>query len=90
MKCDCSFSLEFDTAATAKKVLDSVKLDNGEWISSRLDGNKILCEASSDTIGGLLHTAEDFLACVALAEKMMRNKSEKRTILLAENCDGES
>lgn len=74
VKCDCSFSLEFENAEIAKKVLDSVKLDNGEWISSKLEGNMITCEASSDTIGGLLHTAEDFLACVALAEKMMRKK----------------
>jgi hypothetical protein len=59
---------------TAEKVLDSVRLDNGEWISSKLEDRRIICEASSDTIGGLLHTAEDFLACVALAEKMMKKK----------------
>jgi len=74
VKCECSFSLEFDSAETASKVLDSVKLDNGEWIAARLDDKRIVCEASSDTIGGLLHTAEDFLACIALAEKMMRKK----------------
>jgi len=87
VKCDCSFSLEFENAETAKKVLDSVRLDNGEWISSRLEGNKIMCETSSESIGGLLHTAEDFLACVALAEKMMRKKSEKGAILPSESCD---
>jgi tRNA threonylcarbamoyladenosine modification (KEOPS) complex Pcc1 subunit len=74
VKCECSFSLEFDSAETARKILDSVKLDNGEWIAARLDGNRIVCEASSGTIGGLLRTAEDFLACLALAEKMMRKK----------------
>ena len=74
VKCLCSFSLEFDDIETAEKVLASVKLDNEEWISSRLEERRILCEASSDTIGGLLHTAEDFLACVALAEKMMKKK----------------
>lgn len=90
VKCDCSFSLEFEDAETAKKVLDSVRLDNGEWISSRLEGNRITCEASSDTIGGLLHTAEDFLACVALAEKMMKKRCEKGTILPSESHDGGS
>jgi hypothetical protein len=90
VKCDCSFSLEFENAEIAKKVLDSVKLDNGEWISSRLENNKIICEASADTIGGLLHTAEDFLACVALAEKMMKNKDEKGSILPSESHDDES
>jgi len=74
VKCSCSFSLEFEDSDAAKKVLDSVKIDNGDWISSRLEDNRIICEASSDSIGGLLHTAEDFLACVALAEKMMKKK----------------
>ena len=72
MKCDCSFSLEFDDVDRAKKILESVRLDNGEWISAELDGKRILCHASSETIGGLLHTAEDFLSCVSLAEKMLK------------------
>lgn len=71
-------------------MLESVKLDNGEWISSKLEDNKIICDAASDTIGGLLHTAEDFLACVALAEKMMKKKCEKNAILPSESHDDES
>lgn len=74
MKCDFSFSLEFESPEIAGKILDSVKLDNGKWISARREEAKIICQASSDSIGGLLHTAEDFLACVALAEKMMKKK----------------
>lgn len=72
VKCECEFTLEFEDAESAKKILESVRLDNGEWISAKLDGRKILCHASSETVGGLLHTAEDFLSCVSLAEKMVR------------------
>jgi hypothetical protein len=72
VKCDCDFSLEFEDADTAKKVLESVKLDNGEWISTKLDGRRIICHTSSDSVGGLLHTAEDFLSCVSLAERMIK------------------
>lgn len=72
MKCECEFSLEFEDEDKAKKILESVRLDNGEWIAARLDGRRIVCHASSESVGGLLHTAEDFLSCVSLAEKMMR------------------
>jgi len=72
VKCEFDFSLEFEDAEKAKKILESVRLDNGEWISAKLDGRRILCHANSESIGGLLHTAEDFLSCVSLAEKMMR------------------
>jgi hypothetical protein len=72
VKCECEFSLEFEDEDKAKKILESVRLDNGEWIAARLDGRRIVCHASSESVGGLLHTAEDFLSCVSLAEKMMR------------------
>jgi len=72
VKCEFEFSLEFEDADKAKKILDSVKLDNGEWISTSIDGRRIICRASSESVGGLLHTAEDFLSCVSLAEKMIR------------------
>ena len=72
MRCDCELSLEFENADEAKKILESVKLDNGEWISTKLEGRKILCHANSDSVGGLLHTAEDFLSCVSLAERMIK------------------
>ncbi len=72
MKCECDFSLEFENPDQASRILESVKLDNGEWISARLEGRKIICHASSDSVGGLLHTAEDFLACVSLAERMTK------------------
>jgi len=72
MKCDCDFSLEFEDADQAKKILESVRLDNGEWISARLEGRRIVCHASSDSVGGLLHTAEDFLSCISLAERMAK------------------
>lgn len=75
-KVDCKLEivLEFSDEAVAKKVLDSVTQDNGEWISTRQDCNRLFCSASSESIGGLLHTAEDFLSCVVLAEKMIRDR----------------
>ncbi len=66
--------LEFESPEVAGKIMDSIKIDNDDWISAKLQGNRIICEASSDTIGGMLHTAEDFLSCLALAEKMIKKK----------------
>jgi len=54
--------------------MHAVRLDNGEWISTRQEGNRLHCTAASDTLGGLLHTAEDFLSCVSLAERMQKKE----------------
>ena len=73
VKCECELILEFSDESEAAKVLGSVKQDNDEWISARQEANMIICSASSKSIGGLMHTMDDFLSCIALAEKMIRN-----------------
>ena len=72
-----SMTLEFTSQEDAKKMADSVRLDNGEYISTTIQGKKLICLANSDTLGGLLHTAEDFLSCISLADKMLRAKRSK-------------
>jgi len=72
VKCSLSLTLEFSSPEEAKKLLDSVRLDNGEYIAAHLDGKKIICLAGDESLGGLLHTVEDFLSCVSLAEKMVK------------------
>lgn len=66
--------MEFSDAEEARKILESVSQDNDKWISAHQEGSKILCKASSDTLGGILHTAEDFLSCVVLAEKVISGR----------------
>lgn len=74
MTCELEIILEFPDEETARKILDSVSQDNEQWISARLESKRIICSASSDSIGGILHTAEDFISCVVLAEKMLGKK----------------
>lgn len=74
VKCSLTLMLEFQDEATARNVMHAVCLENGDWISTRQEGNRLFCSAASDTPGGLLHTAEDFLSCVSLAEKMQKQK----------------
>lgn len=74
MKCSFSLTLEFRDEETAKNVMHAVRLDNGEWITTRREGSRLHCFATSDTLGGLLHTAEDFLSCVSLAERVQKKE----------------
>ena len=74
VKCSLTLTLEFRDESIARNVMHAVRLDNGEWISTRQEGNRLHCTAASDTLGGLLHTAEDFLSCVSLAERMQKKE----------------
>ena len=69
MKIQCRIELEFENAKIAQNVCDSVKPDDGEYIESRVEGNKIIAVAESDTILSLRSTIDDYLACVTLARK---------------------
>lgn len=69
MKIKCRLELVFEDEKTAQNVCDSLKPDDGDYIESRVEGNKIIAVAESDTILSLRSTIDDYLACVTLAQK---------------------
>jgi len=70
----CRLSLEFDSPDSAEKVQRSVELDNLGYVESRVDGNRIIAEIEAESIKSLLHTLDDFLACTAVASKIVSKK----------------
>lgn len=62
-------NLEFRSPRLAEIVAKAVELENLSYIRMRLEGSRVIAEASATTPMSLLHTVEDFLACVAVAEK---------------------
>ena len=69
MKIRCEIELEFKDEATAKNVCGAVKPDDEGYIESKVEGNRLIAIAESDSILGLRNTVDDYLACVSLAEK---------------------
>jgi tRNA threonylcarbamoyladenosine modification (KEOPS) complex Pcc1 subunit len=69
MKVHCVIELEFRDEETAKNICNAVKPDDEGYIESRVEGNKLVAVAESDSILGLRNTVDDYLACVSLAEK---------------------
>ncbi len=62
--------LAFD--ADARKLHESVEMDNGDFISSSVDGHKISARAESDNLMSLLRTVDDFISCLQIAEKTLK------------------
>jgi len=69
MKVQCVIELEFRDEETARNVCGAVKPDDEGYIESRVEGNRLVAVAESDSILGLRNTVDDYLACVSLAEK---------------------
>jgi tRNA threonylcarbamoyladenosine modification (KEOPS) complex Pcc1 subunit len=74
MKAQCKIVIEYDTAETAKTVLRSVNVDDLDFVRSQVTDNKLEAAITSDSLSSLMHTLDDYLACVSVADKIV-NKS---------------
>ena len=69
MRARATLTLKFPDARTAKAVADSVSLDDDGYIRTRRTGATITATATADGPMPLLHTLDDYLACVSVAER---------------------
>jgi hypothetical protein len=72
MKARAQIQLTFDDASTAEAVASSVSLDDEGYIETTRRGRTITARATADGPMGLLHTLDDYLACVSVAERTSR------------------
>ena len=70
----CSLVLEFADPGEAEKVHRSVELDNEGYVRSRVEGRTIRADMDADSLKSLLHTLDDFLSCLGLAEGIIIKK----------------
>ena len=72
MKSRARLTLTFEDAATAQAIAASVSLDDQSYIRTTRRGRTITAEAKAENPMSLLHTLDDYLACVSVAERTAR------------------
>ncbi|MCE5296972.1 MAG: hypothetical protein LLG16_07710 [Euryarchaeota archaeon] len=72
VKCKIEFELKDEEAA--KAVLRSIELDNGPYASAEVNGGTLTLSAEAKSMPSMLHTLDDLLACVKVAEGMVKLK----------------
>lgn len=60
----------FDDERKADSVARAVQVDNYEFVKTVLKGNKVISFIKAKSISSLLHTLDDFLACISVAERV--------------------
>jgi tRNA threonylcarbamoyladenosine modification (KEOPS) complex Pcc1 subunit len=71
MKTVCTLTIEFIDAAAAKKVLRSIMTDDEGFVKSSVKGNRLEATIQSTSVVSLLHTLDDYLACVSVAKDIV-------------------
>jgi tRNA threonylcarbamoyladenosine modification (KEOPS) complex Pcc1 subunit len=72
MKATCTVTLEFDTAEKAKKVLQSIQTDDQGFVKSTVKERTLKAVVESTSVASLLHTLDDYLACVSVAVDIVK------------------
>lgn len=67
----CDIVIEFDDTEKVKTVLKSIEVDNFDFVTSKINGKKLEATIKASSVSSLLHTLDDYLACVSVAMKVV-------------------
>ena len=71
MKIHCEILLEYESEEKAKNIEKALSIDNEGFITTKVEGNLVRGEIEGKSILSLLHTLDDFLSCLSVAERAM-------------------
>jgi aspartokinase-like uncharacterized kinase len=54
----------------AKHVLTTVDVDNYGFVEASVEGSKVISRIQAKNLKSLLHTLDDYLSCITIAEKI--------------------
>ncbi len=70
----CTLELKFRSESEAIKVHKSVELDNEGYLESEVRGEVIRAKITAGSLKSALHTLDDFMSCMSVAEKIVSRK----------------
>jgi hypothetical protein len=74
MKISCTLEFHYDSEEEAQAVARAVEVDNEGFVNMVVEGKQIKSTAESESISSLIHTLDDFLSCVSVAERVVKWK----------------
>ncbi len=72
MKSSARLTLEFGDADSARAIVAAVAIDDDRYVRTTRRGRFVIAEATADGPMSLLHTLDDYLACISVAERTAR------------------
>jgi tRNA threonylcarbamoyladenosine modification (KEOPS) complex Pcc1 subunit len=76
MKISCNLKLTYDNEKQAKQVFESVHVDDASFMNSTQQNNIISTTIQTKSVASMLHTIDDFLACIRVAENIITKNSK--------------
>lgn len=71
MKASCNIVIKYDDEKTVQMIHKSIEVDNFDFVSTKVGKNQLEAHIEGTSVSSLLHTLDDYLACVSVAEKVV-------------------
>ncbi len=71
MNVSCDVVIDFDDEEKVETILKSIKVDDFSFVESKINGRKLKAKIKAKSISSLIHTLDDYLACVSVAMKIV-------------------
>ena len=71
MNAECKIEIDFKSSDKVKTIIKSIEVDDFHFVKSKISGKSLVAEISADSVSSLIHTLDDYLACVSIADKVV-------------------
>jgi asparagine synthase (glutamine-hydrolysing) len=68
------FGIEFDNKKIAESIAKATEPENAGWVETVVKDNVIKATVKAENLGSLREAAEDFMACLSVAEKVSKQE----------------
>ncbi|MEE0900960.1 MAG: KEOPS complex subunit Pcc1, partial [Methanobrevibacter sp.] len=76
MKINGILTLNYKTEDNASLIYNSLEVDNGNYVKSKINKNTINYEINSDSLGSFLATVDDLIASEIVCEKIINKTND--------------
>jgi tRNA threonylcarbamoyladenosine modification (KEOPS) complex Pcc1 subunit len=71
MEISCEIVIDIGDVEKIKTILKSVQVDDFDFVKSKINGKKLEAKIKANSVSSLLHTLDDYLACVSVAMNIL-------------------
>jgi len=71
MEVNCDIVIDLGDVKKVKTVLKSIKVDDFDFVKSKVSGKRLEAKIKANSISSLIHTLDDYLSCVSVAIKVV-------------------
>lgn len=88
VRVECRIELEYVSERQARNVASAISLDNGEYASTEVSGKRLIITSTAPTAPSMLHTIEDLMACLKVADQVVKGEADQSELDALSDPDG--